>query len=358
MSQFGDEVTRRVHAYFDDNRLSMKANAAMIRKTVIMFIVTFGAYGCILAGVGGPWTMLGLAMLMGIGTAGLGFCVGHDALHGAYASRPWVNRLLGYTFDVIGANGYMWQLTHNVIHHTYTNIHGVDDDLDASPLLRLSPQAPLRLVHRYQHIYGFVAYSFSSLSWAFVKDYQQFLKRPLGPFRHPVHPPAEVVKLLVMKAVYYTYTLVIPLWVLPLSTGQIIIGYLAMHATAGLILGVVFQLAHVVEPTAHPVADDHGRMAQAWTIHQMETTANFAERNRAVSWFVGGLNHQIEHHLFPKVCSIHYPRISGIVRAVAADHGVPYHSHDTLGAAIRSHYRMLRSLGNPIAAPVPTRSGG
>ena len=351
MSQFGDEVTQRVHAYFEDNHLSTKANAAMITKTVIMFAVTFGAYGLILSGVFGPWAMLGLAVLMGVGTAGLGFCVGHDALHGAYASRQWINRLLGYTFDVIGANGYMWTLTHNVIHHTYTNIHGIDDDLDASPLLRLSPQAPLRAVHRYQHLYGFAAYAFSSLSWAFVKDYQQFLKRPLGPFRNPIHPRSEVVNLFVMKAFCYTYTLVIPLWVLPIPFWQFMVGFFAMHATAGLILGVVFQLAHVVEPTEHPVPDDQGRIEQAWMIHQMETTANFAEGNRALSWYVGGLNHQIEHHLFPKVCSIHYPKMSGIVREVAAGHGVPYHYHDTLSAAIRSHYRMLRSLGNP-ATPI------
>lgn len=320
----------------------------MVVKTVIMFVVTFGAYGLIVSGLFGPGAMLALAMLMGIGTSGLGFCVGHDALHGAYASRPWINRLLGYTFDVIGANGYMWTLTHNVIHHTYTNIHGVDDDLEASPLLRLSPRAPLKAVHRYQHIYGFAAYALASLSWAFAKDYQQFLKRPLGPFKDLVHPTSEVVTLLAMKTFYYTYTIVIPLWLLPIPLWQFLVGYVAMHATSGIILGVVFQLAHVVEPTAHPMPDDHGRLAHSWAVHQMETTANFAETNRLVSWYVGGLNHQIEHHLFPKVCSVHYPKISGIVREVAASHGVPYHYHDTLWTAIRSHYRMLRSLGNPV----------
>jgi len=346
-SQFGDEVKQRVHEYFEKNRLSTKANAAMIAKTVIMVVITFGSYGLILSGLFGPWAMLGLAMLMGVGTAGLGFCVAHDALHGAYSSRPWVNRVLGYTFDVMGANGYMWKLTHNVIHHTYTNIHGIDDDLEASPFLRLSPEAPLKPVHRYQHIYGFAAYTLSTLSWVFMKDYRQFLKRPLGPFLNPVHPKSEVAMLVVMKAVYYVYTLVIPLLVLPIPWWQFAIGYLAMHATAGIILGVVFQLAHVVEPTEHPVPDNKGRIENAWMIHQMETTANFAGKNPAISWYVGGLNHQIEHHLFPKVCSVHYPKISKIVREVAEKHGVPYHHHETLWEAIRSHYRMLKWLGNP-----------
>jgi linoleoyl-CoA desaturase len=248
----------------------------------------------------------------------------------------------------------MWKLTHNVIHHTYTNIHGIDDDLEAAPFLRMSPQAPLKAVHRYQHFFAFGAYTLSTLSWAFVKDYRQFLKRPLGPFLNPVHPRSEVVKLCLMKAFYYTYTLVIPLWILPIPVWQFVTGYLAMHATAGLILGGVFQLAHIVEPTEHPVPDHQGRIEHAWVIHQMHTTANFAGRNRALSWYVGGLNHQIEHHLFPKICSVHYPNISGIVREVALAHGVPYRYHDTLGAAIRSHYRMLRRLGNPLTSSAAT----
>jgi linoleoyl-CoA desaturase len=118
-----------------------------------------------------------------------------------------------------------------------------------------------------------------------------------------------------------------------------------MHLTAGTILGVVFQLAHVVEGTEYPLPDANGNMEQAWLYHEMATTANFAQRNKVLSWYIGGLNYQVEHHLFPQVCSIHYPKICGIVRETAEKYGVPYNNFPTLRDAMRSHYHMLKQLG-------------
>jgi linoleoyl-CoA desaturase len=291
--------------------------------------------------------MLALAMLLGAGLAGMGFCVAHDALHGGYSASPRVNGLLGYSFDLMGANGYMWKITHNVIHHTYTNIHGVDEDLTVSPLLRLSPDAPRYGFHRYQHLYGWLAYGLATLNWLFLKDYQQFLKKDIGPYTNKTHPRKEVVILLVTKAFVLFYSLVVPLLVLPLPWWQVLVGFLAMHLTAGIILGVIFQLAHVVEGPDFPLPDGGGVMEHAWILHEMHTTANFAASNRLLSWYIGGLNYQIEHHLFPQVCSIHYPALSPIVREVAEKHGVPYHYHPTLRAAVGSHYAMLKRLGRP-----------
>ena len=347
---FGEDVKRRVAEYFESRKLSPKANASMVLRTIVVLAVTFGAYALILSNRFGPWQMLGLAVVMGIGTAGIGFGVAHDALHGAYSSRPWLNKLFGYTFELIGASGAMWRLTHNVIHHTYPNVHGVDEDLDVSPLLRLSPQAERRGIHRFQHRYAAIAYSFTTLFWVFVKDYKYFLMRDLGPFKDKKHSRSEIVTLIVSKLVYYTYTIVIPLLVLHVTWWQFAIGFLAMHLTAGFILGIVFQLAHVVEDTEHPVPAADGAIDTAWMIHQMRTTSDFATSNRWLSWYVGGLNFQVEHHLFPKVCSVHYPAISRIVRQTAADHGVPHHHHDTMREAVRSHLRILKELGR---APAP-----
>ena len=344
---FGDDVKCRVADYFATSGVSMKANASMVVKTVILLAVTFGAYGAILSNQFSPWQMLGLAVVMGVGTAGIGFGIAHDALHGAYSSRPRVNALLGLSFEIVGANGYMWKITHNVIHHTYPNIHGLDEDLEVSPFLRLSPQARLRSIHRFQHLYAFAAYALSTLSWVFIKDYRYFLMRELGPFRDKQHAGSEVARLFVTKLMYYGYTIVIPLMVLKVAWWQFLIGYLAMHLTAGVILGIVFQLAHVVENTEHPSPESNGQMDNGWMVHQMETTSNFATSNRILSWYVGGLNFQVEHHLFPKVCSVHYPALSRIVRDTAVKHGVPYHHHETLRAAIGSHYRTLKRLGNP-----------
>ncbi len=351
-AQFVSEVKGGVARYFAESGRSPKADGRMVLKTVVLLGGTTAVYLAILSNAFPPWAMLGLAMLMGAGLAGIGFGISHDALHGAYSSSPRVNRLLGYSFDLIGANSYMWKITHNVIHHTYTNIEGVDEDLtSAAPLLRLSPGMPMHWFNRFQHLYGFAAYGFATMNWIFIKDYQQFLKRDLGPYKDRQHPRAEWAKLIGFKLFCYLYLIVVPLVVLHVAWWQYLVGFLVLHVTAGMILGVVFQLAHVGEGPAYPAPDAVGLMENEWIIHEMETTADFAHGNRWLSWYIGGLNYQIEHHLFPHVCSVHYPALREIVRDAAERCGVPYNYHATLFAAIRSHYRMLRRLAR-VSPPV------
>ena len=345
VSGFVEEVKQRISEHFESRGKSRHATFGMVLKTILLLALFFVPYGMILSNRVAPLGMLGLAVVMGVGLAGIGFAISHDALHGAYSSSPLINSLLGRSFDLLGANGYMWKITHNVIHHTYTNIDGVDEDLTVSPLLRLSPGAPLRRVHRFQHLYGFATYATSTLFWVFVKDFKYFLARDIGPYKDKKHPPGEIANLIVSKLLYVGWAIVLPLLVLQVAWWQFVIGFVVMHLTAGFILGVIFQLAHVVEGTDYPVPDRQGCIAEAWLVHEMATTADFARRSRLLSWYVGGLNYQIEHHLFPRVCSVHYPALSPIVQAVARKHGMPYHDQPTLWSAIRSHYRMLRKLG-------------
>lgn len=347
---FVADLRSTVARWFEDRRRSDKANLAMVAKTVLLVGALVGAYLLALSNALPGWALPGLVVLMGVTMAGIGFSVSHDALHGAYSSRGWVNRLVGSSFDALGANSYMWQITHNVIHHTYTNIHGVDEDLSVSPLLRLSPEAPWKPCHRYQHLYAFGVYSLSTLFWVFVKDFKYFLQRDLGPLRDRKHSAGAVSWLLLTKALYLGYALVLPLLLIEQSWWVIVAGFVAVHLIAGAILGVIFQLAHVVEGTQHPVPDQNGEMEHTWAVHEMLTTSNFANTNSALSWYVGGLNFQIEHHLFPKVCSVHYAALSGLVRRVAQRHGVPYNEHQTLFEALTSHYRTLKQLGNGVAA--------
>ena len=344
---FIDDVKSRVADYFESTGRSRYADWRMVVKTIILFTVAFGSYGLILSGWFTPMQMWGLAVLMGIGIAGLGFSVAHDALHGAYSSNPTINKILGFTFDITGANGYMWKITHNVIHHTYTNIEGVDEDLSVSPLIRLSPGSRHYWFHRAQHLYGFFAYGFATLNWLFAKDFQQFMKKDIGPYTDKKHPKKEIALLIVMKLFVYFYMIVLPLLLLDIAWWQFLIGFLTVHVTAGMILGIIFQLAHVVEGPDFPEPDEAGNMEHAWLVHEMHTTANFAKENKILSWYVGGLNYQIEHHLFPQTCSIHYPAISEIVKSTAEEYGVPYHYHPTLFAAMASHYRMLKMLSQP-----------
>jgi linoleoyl-CoA desaturase len=342
---FNEEVKQRVASYFESAGKSRHATPGMVVKTVLLLALFFVPYGLIISNSVSPLAMLALTVVMGVALAGIGFAVSHDALHGAYSANQRVNDWLGRTFDLMGANGYMWKITHNVIHHTYTNIDGVDEDLAVSPLLRLSPRAPLRPIHRFQHLYGFATYSLSTLFWVFVKDYKYFLAHDLGPYKGRKHAAGEWVNLIGFKLAYLGWAIVLPIVVLPIPWWQVLLGLLVIHLVAGLILGVVFQLAHVVEGPEFPMPDGEGRMEEAWLVHEMATTANFAKGNRLLTWYVGGLNHQIEHHLFPKTCSAHYPAISPIVEAAANKHGMPYYENPTLFAAIRSHYRMLKRHG-------------
>jgi linoleoyl-CoA desaturase len=345
--EFSATVKKRVNDYFENAGISKHANAQMVLKTLILLMLYFGSYLLILFGGFSPGIMWILAFMMGIGMAGIGFSVSHDALHGAYSSNRKINKLIGYSFDLMGANGYIWKITHNVVHHTYTNIHGHDEDLEVAEFIRLSPHTEYKWVHRFQHILAFIAYSFATLFWVFIKDYRYFFKENLGPYENKSHPVSEWFTLILSKLLYYTYMLVIPYLLLDITILQLILGFLTLHLTAGIILGIVFQLAHVVEETDHPLPNEENMIDEHWAIHEMMTTNNFARKNKLLSWYIGGLNYQIEHHLFPKICSIHYPAISPIVEQTAKEFGIPYNHHDTFRQAVSSHYRTLKKFGDP-----------
>lgn len=345
--EFSQTVKQRVNNYFDEKGISRHANFQMVLKTIMLLTLYFGSYFLIISGNFSLNVMWFLAFLMGIGMAGIGFSVSHDALHGAYSSNKYVNSALGYTFDLLGANGYIWKITHNIIHHTYTNIHGHDEDLEVAEFIRLSPHSEYKAVHRVQHILAFFAYSFATLFWVFIKDYKNFLKPNIGPYDNKNHPTREFFILIGTKAFYYLYMLVIPMLLLEIAWYHLVIGFVTLHLTAGLILGIIFQLAHVVEETDHPTPNEKNMIDEHWVIHEMVTTNNFARKNKALCWYVGGLNFQIEHHLFPKVCSIHYPEISHIVEETANEFGIPYNQHETFFEAVASHYRTLKKFGDP-----------
>jgi linoleoyl-CoA desaturase len=345
--EFSKAVKKRVNAYFEERNLSKHANAEMVLKTIILISLYVGSYLFIILGNLSLTGMWALCFMMGIGMAGIGFSVSHDALHGAYSSNKMVNKLLGYSFDLLGANGYIWKITHNIIHHTYTNIHGHDEDLDVAGFIRLSPHQEYKPIHRAQHVLAFLAYSLATFFWVFIKDYKYFLQRELGPYKDKSHPVSEWITLFITKILYYGYTIAIPMLLLDITWWQWLIGFGTLHLTAGVILGVIFQLAHVVEETEHPEPDEHNRIEEHWVIHEMRTTSNFARDNKPLCWYVGGLNFQIEHHLFPQICSVHYPEISPIVEETAKEYGIPYNLHDSFGEAVKSHYNTLKKFGDP-----------
>lgn len=344
-SAFFATTRRRVDAYFRDKGLSRHANRAMWGKAA--FILTaFGLlYGLILSNQFGPGFMLGLAALLGVCSALVGFNVSHDAIHGSFSASNGVNRLLSHSFYLVGANPYLWGLSHNLVHHTFTNIPEHDEDIEVAPgLVRISPADGVNWLQQYQHWYAFALYGLASLSWVLRKDFVKFFRPHIGS-QVTRHPRKEYFNLFFYKLLYYLLFLVLPWWILSVTWWQFLFGFLVMHLFEGLVLGLVFQLAHVVEGTHFPLPNPEGNIEEAWAEHQLHTTANFAPRSRLADFVCGGLNHQIEHHLFPKVCHIHYPAIAGIVKQTALEFALPYLENPSFLAALASHYRLLRQLG-------------
>ncbi len=347
-STFLPTLKERVGTYFTDNELSRHANKFMVFKTVFFLLLMLLFYGLILAGIFPLVIELLLAIALGMTMSFIGFNVCHDALHGAYSSSKKVNKGLGFIFNVIGANAYVWNITHNIVHHSYTNIAGHDEDIEIAPgLIRVNETDKLNKLQRYQHIYAFFLYGLTTLSWFFRKDYLKFFQKNVGKSHQNNHPKIEYFNLFFYKIIYYTLFILVPLLVMDLTWWQFLIGYLAMNIAEGLVLGLVFQLAHVVENTeiVHPT--ENNNIEEAWAIHQLVTTANFAPKSKLAAFLCGGLNMQVEHHLFPKICHIHYRKISIIVKQTALEFNLPYNENRSFYSALRSHYFFLKKLGRP-----------
>lgn len=348
---FYAELRSRVDKYFSDHNLSRHANGAMYTKSFLFLASAVTLYFLILFGNFAPLVLLTLAILLGAVSAFIGFNVCHDALHSSYSNHEKLNGLLGSVFYLLGANPYNWKISHNVVHHTYTNIHEHDDDLIVAPgLISVCPQDKPTRIQQYQQYYAFVLYGLASLSWIFVKDYVKFFQSKIGQVDTHKHSTIEYVKLFAFKILYYVLVIVLPLLLMDITWWQFLIGFVAMQVTKGLVLGLVFQLAHVVEGLDFPEPAANGNMEDVWAAHQLRTTANFGTACSITTFFCGGLNMQVEHHLFPKVCHIHYPALSVIVRDTAREYNLPYHENTSFATALASHFRMLQKFGKPVVA--------
>jgi linoleoyl-CoA desaturase len=347
-SEFFFTLRQRVDEYFAEKNISRYADARMWTKAIFYLVLFAVLLGAIFSNQFGPWTLLGLCSALGVVMALIGFNVSHDAIHGAFSPSARVNKWLGMTFHLGGANPYLWTIAHNGIHHTYTNIHGHDEDINiAGGLVRLDATEPVRPVHRFQHLYAFGLYCLTSFSWMLDKDFRNFfVKFASGPHApRGGHPKSEVFNLFFFKLAYYSLYLVLPMFVLDVTWWQVLIGFMAMHVAEGLTLALVFQLAHVVEGTDFPATTEAGTIEDSWAAHQLRTTANFSAQSKLAHFLCGGLNQQVEHHLFPKICHTHYPALSRIVARTAEEFNLPYLNNRSFGTALASHYRTLRAFG-------------
>lgn len=343
---FYSTLNHRVEEYFVSNKISKNGNWVMLVKTLFYLGIFSAAYILLVFGHTNLPVQFVLWIILGFFTAFIGLNISHDAIHGSLSHNKRVNSIMSYTFNIIGANAYLWGIMHNIVHHTYTNIEGHDEDIQSVPLLRMSPHQKLMKIHRFQYWYAFLFYGFGSLAWVFIKDYVKFFKKKIGNYDNKKHPRIEYFNLFFFKAVYYTLFLVLPLILINAAWWQILLGFFALHFCEGITMAVIFMLAHVVEETNFPLPNERGNMNNSWAVHQLYTTADFGRENNFLNFFCGGLNFQIEHHLYPRICHVHYKPISDIVKRTAEEYNLRYNANDTFAGAIRSHIRLLKKLGN------------
>lgn len=345
-------VTSNVSDYFLINRISPYANTQMWVKTMVMLSLYITPYAFMVTGFGANslWIFFGLWFLMGWGMVGIGTSVMHDANHGTYSSNRRVNTFVGRILEIIGGYTVTWKIQHNVLHHTYTNIAGLDEDITNIVLLRFSPRQPRYWFHRYQYIYAWFFYMIMTLYWMTAKDYFQAIRYKQHDLliKQKVSLSQALFRITLYKLFYYSYIIVLPILYSGMAWYFVLVGFLIMHFTAGLFLSCIFQPSHVVETSAFAapmVTEGKRKMEDSWAVHEVVNTTNFAPNNKLLSWFAGGLNYQIEHHLFTSICHVHFPRIAPIVKSTALEFGLPYHEEPTFIKALGQHAKMLKHLG-------------
>ena len=346
-TEFFKELRSRVNAHFKEKNITKYANNKMRFKTTFMILLYFVPLLLMLTGVvSSLWMVMLMWVFMGFGMSGIGLSVMHDANHGSYSKKKKVNKALGFLINFIGGYHINWIIQHNVLHHSYTNIDGFDDDI-SNPLMRFSPNQKRKYMHRFQAFYAPFFYSIMSLYWYVSKDFEQLVrynKRGLLSGQGITFKKG-LIQIITHKLWYTALLIVLPIVLVDVLWWQSLLGFFIMHFITGLSLALIFQPAHVVEGSEFPLPDKNSSVDNDWAIHQMKTTSNFADKSVLFSWFIGGLNYQIEHHLFPKICHIHYKRISKIVKKTAADFDISYHQHKTFFGAVRSHFTLLNQLG-------------
>lgn len=343
-NSFHSELKKRISDYFEEVGKSTTGNYSLFIKAVILMLATAVIYTHLVFFTPNAFFSILECIILGCLVSAIGFNVMHDGAHGSFSKYKSINTFAAFSLNILGGNSFMWNMKHNIIHHAYTNVDGVDDDIDIQPWMRMSSTQKKYKLHKYQHIYFWFLYSLLYIFWIFVLDYQKYFKSKVGAMPLKKMTFNDHLVFWGFKLFHAFLFVGLPIYMVGFTSW--LIGFLVFTLVAGLVLSLVFQLAHTVEHTAFPMPDEvSGKLEDEWAIHQIKTTANFATHNKLVSWLVGGLNFQIEHHLFPKISHIHYPQISKIIKQACKEYGIDYIEYSRVRSAVASHVAFLRQMG-------------
>lgn len=344
-NNFRRDLTSRVNAYFLATGKSRRDVATWYIKAITILVTFAVTYALLIFVASNWWQAIPLTVLLALSVVGIGFNIMHDGSHRAASRHRILNRLMAHSLDLVGGSSYLWHWKHDVFHHSFANITGHDMDVTLGVLARFTPHQPRYKHQRWQHLYAWILYGLLALKWQLYDDFKVLLTGKIGP--HKIRRPAgsDLVMLVLGKLVFFFLAFAIPLSLH--SFWAFVPLYLLFAITLGFVLSIVFQLAHVVEEASFPAVSENTRsIEQSWAEHQVQTTVNFCHGNAIVTWLLGGLNYQIEHHLFPRISHCNYPALSRIVKPTCAEYGIAYNEHASFWAGLRSHARWLKQVGN------------
>ena len=341
---FHTELKTRISTYFEEVGKSTYGNYSLFMKAVILMLSFCFVYIHLVFFTPNIFLSIFECVILGGIVAAIGFNVMHDGAHGSFSKYKWVNRFAAFSLNILGGNSFMWNVKHNIIHHAFTNVDGMDDDIDIQPWMRMSATQKKYKLHKFQHVYFWFLYCLLYILWIFVLDYQKYFKAKVGAMPLKKMTLNDHLVFWGFKLFHAFLFVGLPIYMIGFTSW--LVGFLIFTCVAGLVLSLVFQLAHTVEHTAFPVPDviTH-KLEDEWAVHQIKTTANFATNSKLVSWLVGGLNFQIEHHLFPKISHVHYPQISKIIRQACEEYGIQYIEYPKVRYAVASHVAFLKQMG-------------
>ncbi len=345
-SEFIKVLRQRVDTYFKDNNISPYSNGEMIFKTIFSVVSWVGVYALIMSDVlsGNPFLLIMTFMVLGFVNIFIAFNIMHDATHDAYSEKQWINDLMGYSMNFIGGNQYLFRRMHGA-HHGYVNIQGIDVTLETHGMFRFTPDEPWLPKHKYQHIYTPMLYALAMIHWVTVKDFKWFFwETNIGNLKNIKHPTNEYIILIISKIVYFGLSLALPLMFLSAPAWVIVVGFIWMHILPSLTFALMFQVTHIYEGTHFPQPDDDGNIENNYALHVLETTADFSRERPIGTWFMGGINIHVIHHIFPKVCHVHYPVLTNILKETAEEFGIDYHENPNFWVALKKHMWMLKHL--------------
>jgi linoleoyl-CoA desaturase len=343
-NDFRRELRTRVDAWFHDSGHSRRDVTAWYLKASTILSIFAVSYALLVSVASTWWQAVPLTVMLALSVVGIGLNIMHDGGHRAVSRYRAINRLMAHSLDMVGGSSYLWHWKHGVLHHNYVNITGHDMDVTLGALARFTPHQPRYTHQRWQHWYVWILYGLLAIKWQLYDDFKVLVTGKIGPHRIPRPRGTELVTLILGKLVFAVLAFVIPLSLH--SPGVFIPFYLLFAVVLGFVLSVVFQLAHSVEEASFPIVPEGAHsVGNSWAAHQIQTTVNFCHGNRLVTWLLGGLNYQIEHHLFPEISHCHYAALSRIVKPACAEFGITYNEHASFWAGLRSHARWMRRLG-------------